>query len=734
VKKSQPNPPPPNRALLRRLGAALERSRSTLVPPSFMWLWEAPRYAIAYGGRNSAKSWSIARTLLVQAHEKPERVLCAREVQSSMRESAYRLLCDQIHLLGLDDFYRIGADAINGRNGSQFIFEGLFRNASRLRSLEGITITWVEEAQSVCQQSWEDLLPTVLRRRGSRLIVSFNPQAKDDPVSRLFVHNPRPGSIVRKSTYQDNPFFSPEAEAERAWLEKVDPDAHRHVWLGFPKEISDALVLKGRYFVESFTVSDAWAGPFFGLDFGFSSDPTAAIKCYIDDTTVPWTLYIAQEYWALGTEIDALPGALAAAVPGIARHTVFADSARPETISYLVKHGLSSVVPVEKWSGSVNDGIAYLRTFRIVIDPGCKHFLDEAQSYSFKVDRLTGVPLPEPLDKFNHLIDSLRYALAPLIRRQPSMSFFSRNALLVDGEPVSPPPSAGRPIRIFATVGISEHTGSVGVAFFVHSPAHGWPLTLVDYTMSTLQETFSGQWLRGVLERAQELRAEWNAVEFKTCVWLEQGRAFETLALVAEEVILTPGFSRYDLGQIESQLLPVSLDERAAQIRQVINTGGCLKLAQSAWLRQVTHRSVTSNHLLSQLLGYSPDARDAARELVMAVCLAVLAPAGRVEWGMPQVDPAVVAEVKAESPPPAPPAPAVADAPAAVAVAPVPAPIIGSGVMLKPGLHTINGTPISVPRDGNKDETFWPLRPGKYSIDNVLVWVRRPGGGLQIAV
>src|SRR5262249_6161140 len=162
-------------------------------------------------------------------------------------------------------------------------------------------------------------------------------------------------------------------------------------------------------------------------------DPSAAVRCYIDDDTR--TLYVTHEYWELGTDIDALPGALESAIPGIGRHVVYADSARPESTSYLARNGIPTARSAEKWPGSVDDGIAYLRAFaKIVVSPSCKHLLDECGSYNFKTDRLTGVPLPDPEDKNNHLIDALRYALSPLIRNLPVGGYLSRSALLVDGE------------------------------------------------------------------------------------------------------------------------------------------------------------------------------------------------------------------------------------------------------------------------------------------------------------
>jgi phage terminase large subunit len=610
--------------LFRRLAADLERSREALVPPAFGCLWEVVRFLVLYGGRSAAKSWSIARVLLVLAHDAPLRILCCREIQGSIRESAYRLLADQIQMLQLDDFFEIQSDNIQGRNGSRFYFEGLKYNASKIRSYEGVEIVWVEEAQNVSELSWETLLPTI-RKAGSRFFISFNPMTRDDPVGRRFVHTPPPGTIVKKVSYRDNPFLSAEAEAERAWLERTDPDAYRHVWEGEPRTVSDALILKNKYAIEEFTVRAHWAGPYHGLDYGFARDPSAAVRCFIDDDTR--TLYVTHEFWQLGADIDALPGVLEAAIPGISRHVLYCDSARPESTSYIARNGIPNARSAEKWPGSVDDGIAYLRSFsRIVIDPRCKHFIDEAGSYSFKTDRLTGAPLPEPEDRNNHLIDALRYALSPLIRNLPTGGFFSRAAFLATGEPLEPSKEE-RAMQVITTIAICDRPGTaVGVIHWGVNPYFGCALCLLDYDIAEFDQAFASSWLAGVYARAQELRTEWLAPEMETCVWIEEGELHDALlerfySSMPQSGL--PGAPSCDIRAAERENLPPTLDERASRIRANVN-GGLVRFSRHAYVHQICHRSVTANHLLGQLLGYRPGAKDAAAELLSAFTLGVL--------------------------------------------------------------------------------------------------------------
>lgn len=608
-----------SRTALRALKSRLSRSPETLVPPAFSELWTPRRFTVFYGGRSSAKSWSIARVLLVRAAERRLRVLCCREIQGSIKESAFRLLADQIRSLGLEDAFDIGADKITGKNGSEFFFEGLRYNASKIRSYEGVDIVWVEEAQTVSERSWEELIPTI-RKAGSHFYISFNPMTPEDPVYVRFVASNRRDVFAKKVGFADNPFFSPEMEAERAWCEATDPDGYAHIWLGEPRTVSDALILKGKFFAEAFEPDPAWAGPFHGLDYGFASDPTAAVRCYIDDATR--TLYVSREFWQLHLELDAMPAALEAAIPGISRHVVYADSARPESSSYLSRNGLPSVRSVEKWPGSVDDGIAYLRSFtRIVIDPCATHLLDECRRYSFKTDRLTGAPLPEPQDKHNHLIDALRYAMSPVIRNQSTGGYFNRSALLENGEAVAATPN---PMLIFATAAVTDRPGSaVGAVIWSYAPYHGNHLTLMDWDVSEVSEACSDEWLDALFVRMAEIYQELRPHGgYPVRLRIEKGDLYNALASPVADSIMRvrehfENVSFDVMADDPDTLLAPTLEQRASALRTLVNGGAYVKIAPDAYSNQVTHRSSTTNHLIAQLAGFRPGA-DQPQELVAA--------------------------------------------------------------------------------------------------------------------
>ena len=211
------------------------------------------RYKIAYGGRGSGKSWSIAQLLVKKAWEKPVRILCAREIQRSIQDSVLQLLGDTIERMGLRDYFDVQRTQILGVNGSRFIFEGLRSNITKIKSMEGLDIVWCEEAESVTYSSWETLIPTV-RKDGSEIWVSFNPNDEMDNTYERFVTNPPLESYVVKVNYNDNPFFPKELEYERLQLKEKNLDLYNHVWEGevlsnrdgayFAKFINDSQVLE----------------------------------------------------------------------------------------------------------------------------------------------------------------------------------------------------------------------------------------------------------------------------------------------------------------------------------------------------------------------------------------------------------------------------------------------------------------------------------------------------------
>lgn len=378
------------------------------------FLTEKARYKVAYGGRGSGKSWTVARCLILLAMKSQIRVLCTRQLQTSIANSVHKLLSDSIQLLNLSKYFEITRDAIRCNNGSEFFFKGIQNNINEIKSIEGIDYCWIEEAQSVSEDSWEILIPTI-RKEHSEIWVTFNPDREEDATYRRFITSPPPGAIVQLVNYNDNPWFPDVLQKEMQYCREVDYGKYEHIWLGKTVIDTDLQVYHGKFELKEFeTPKDAIY--YYGVDWGFANDPTAAVRCFIKEQC----LYIDYEAGGVGVEFEEIPPLLDT-IPAIRKWDIRADNARPETISYVSRQGFR-IKACPKWKGSVEDGIEYIRSFRrIYVHPRCKHTYEEFKFYSYKQDRNTGDILPIVVDKDNHYLDALRYALNSYIQKNISI-------------------------------------------------------------------------------------------------------------------------------------------------------------------------------------------------------------------------------------------------------------------------------------------------------------------------
>ena len=394
--------------------------------------YKKARYKVYWGGRGSAKSWGIAEALIRMAATQPLRVLCAREIQRTIADSSHKLLVDTIKRLGMEGWFSWSDSKITSRAGAEFIFRGLYRNEQGIRSVEGVDICWVEEGQSVTAASWQSLGPT-MRKPGSEIWVSYNMIEETDATHQRFVIHQRSNSIVHKLNYDSNPFFkgSP-LEDEMEDDKRLDFHLYEHIWLGMPLKVSNAIILSGKYVVEDFP-EDLWKHADrrrLGLDHGFAQDPMALISFFELDNI----LYIERECYGTGIELDEIPDRFDADVPEARDWPIKADSARPETNSYLRRKGFA-VSGAEKWDGCVKDGVTHLRRYRqIKIHSRCVNTAREARLWRYKTDptqvdeKGQPVVLPIIIDKNNHTWDAVRYGLDGVIQSSGSLSMWARLA------------------------------------------------------------------------------------------------------------------------------------------------------------------------------------------------------------------------------------------------------------------------------------------------------------------
>ncbi|EMH6174853.1 PBSX family phage terminase large subunit [Proteus mirabilis] len=405
------------------------------IPPKLIPAFEGNyRYRCSHGGRGSAKTRTFAlmtaiRGYMAAMNGQSGVILCAREYMNSLEESSMEEVKQAIRSVPwLNDFYELGEKYIRTKCRSvSYVFAGLRHNLDSIKSKARILIAWVDEAESVSEIAWTKLTPTV-REAGSEIWVTWNPERDGSATDKRFRKNPPDNAVVVEMNYGDNPWFPSVLEEERlSDQERLDSATYAWIWEGAYLENSDKQVLANKYVVKSFP-DDLWQKAdrlLFGADFGFAKDPNTLLRQFILNDC----LYIEYEAYGVGVELDHMP-AFYDKIPESRKWPIKADSARPETISYLKRQGFN-ISAAKKWQGSVEDGITHLRGFKqIIIHPRCKETAKEARLYSYKTDRITGEVLPIIEDKNNHCWDAVRYGLDGYITQKSNAGLLVPKRLL----------------------------------------------------------------------------------------------------------------------------------------------------------------------------------------------------------------------------------------------------------------------------------------------------------------
>lgn len=387
------------------------RTLQIQTPRVFLPLLQPARYLGIWGGRGGGKSHFVAEYIIERCLLEPGlRVVCVREFQSSLEQSVKRLLEDVIARLNVEKYFRVMHAHIETPGDGIIIFQGMRTSTSdSIKSLEGYDLCWCEEAQSLSDRSLTMLRPTI-RKENSSILFSWNPNLPTDPVDVLLrSERTPPNTIVVRANYSDNPWFPDVLQGEMEWDRSRDPEKYAHVWLGEYQRNSEARVFKN-WVVEEFETPDdtmfLW-----GADWGYSVDPAVLIRCWVRGRN----LYIDRECYRIGVEVDHLPALFDQIGNGMARNwPIFADSAAPQTISYLQRNGYPKLQPAVKGPNSIKEGVVFLQSYDIKIHPRCTHVIDEFTHYSFKIDPLTGLITPILSDNKNNTIDSCRYAVEKL--------------------------------------------------------------------------------------------------------------------------------------------------------------------------------------------------------------------------------------------------------------------------------------------------------------------------------
>jgi len=394
-------------------------------PEKLEGLFRKSRYKVAYGGRGGAKSWGIARALLILGAKSPMRILCAREFMTSMRDSVHKLLCDQIESLGLIGFYEITQASIRAKNGTEFSFVGLKNNVANVKSYEGMDICWVEEAQSVSRLSWNILIPTI-RKEGSEIWISFNPELETDETYQRFVAYPPADCISMKVNWHDNPWFPDVLKSEKDQLRERDIEAYNQVWEGLCRQSVDGAIfaremstaeLEGRitrvvydpakpvHCVFDLGWSDStaiWFLQFVGMEtrlIRYIEDSQKTISHYL--STMQTYGYVYDKLWLPHDAENKTLAANGKSIEEIVRAAGFKTEILPRVPIVDSINAARTIFP-NCWFDRENaaDGINCLRHYRYEVDPDTKQFsktpLHDHYSHGADAFRYIGLMIKEP--------------------------------------------------------------------------------------------------------------------------------------------------------------------------------------------------------------------------------------------------------------------------------------------------------------------------------------------------
>ena len=398
------------------------------VPQKLESIWQPKRYKVMHGGRGGGKSWTVAGVLLAMASERPLRVLCAREIQKSIKQSVHQLLTDQIARLGLWAFFEVLETEIRGINGSLFLFAGLqSHTVDSIKSFEGCDIVWVEEAHGVSKKSWDVLIPTI-RKEGSEIWLTLNPDMESDETYQRFIASPSPDTWVAQINWRDNPWFPLVLDEERKKAKRsMLADDYAHIWEGKARRVAEGAIY--RHEMESLYLEqrarDVPYDPTLPVhtvwDLGWNDAMSIAmvqrgpqdvrIIDYIEDShrTLDW--YVAQlekRPYRWGTDY----------LPHDGKTKNFQTGKSTEQL--LREMGRRNVVSQPRGQ-DVEEGIKALRMLfpRLYIDQTkCARLLECLKRYQRRIHAVTGEPM-EPLhDAYSHGADCARYIAAwvPLMR------------------------------------------------------------------------------------------------------------------------------------------------------------------------------------------------------------------------------------------------------------------------------------------------------------------------------
>ena len=376
------------------------------------------KFQVFYGGAGSGKSYFIVQNLILKLLKQKQKLMVVRQTFATHRDSTFAEFKSALEYMGILDMCKISKTTLDIElpSGSTIIFKGADEE-SKLLSISGVTVTWVEEATEISKEIFDQL---VLRMRGGRLrkhmYLSFNPISATHWLKAEFFDNPRDDAFICHTTYQDNRFLEQEYIDNLLDMKDRNPVKYDVYALGkwgtTGKKVYENWVEADfdRYHLVK---NNIYLQSAIGVDFGYISDATTLTATLVDLENRK--IYIYDEMYEHGLLNNEIASEIIA--KGYGKERIIADSAEKKSIDEIRGYGVPRIEPAKKGSGSIMQGVQFINQFQIYVHPRCVHTIDELENYSYKKDNKTGQYLNQPIDDFNHLLDALRYALEPFHKK-----------------------------------------------------------------------------------------------------------------------------------------------------------------------------------------------------------------------------------------------------------------------------------------------------------------------------
>lgn len=374
------------------------------------------RVNVFYGGAGSGKSYFVMQKIILKALDSQRKVLIVRKVGATLKESVWSLTLELIHTGGLAPTVKqINKSdlTIEFLNGSVLLFKGL-DDSEKIKSINGITDIVIEEATEITLDDFTQLnLRLRSKKPNNQIHLMFNPVSKANWVYKYFFETKPDNCVIVQTTYRDNPHLPKEYVDSLHALENKNP-AYYKIYVRGEFATLDKLVFPviHKRIISEDELKDAWFWA--GMDFGYTNDPTAITWGYYNP--VQNDLYITGEYDKIGMTNDVIAETLVSL--GLSKEKIVADSAEPKSITELRNLGIKRIIPSVKGADSVKNGIDRMQRCNIIIDERCTKTIEEFENYTWQKDKKTGEYINQPVDSYNHHIDSIRYGIQTVINKK----------------------------------------------------------------------------------------------------------------------------------------------------------------------------------------------------------------------------------------------------------------------------------------------------------------------------